>query len=157
MKVSVLDASAIINMKKKVKVADQWDYFKSLEGEVDAGRIAICGGVIREVSEGPHPDMPGAWARGMKDRMAHPIEPDPDRVADVMLVAGDVIDASSDREQADPDVVALALQLQAAGHEVIVVTDDRVDRPPIKISLVTACERVGIDTRSTDEFIGAGS
>lgn len=153
MRVVVLDASVIINMKKKVKVADQWEFFKGLEEEVDAGHIAIPAAVIREVSGGAHPDMPGAWARGMKDRLVHPLEPDPDRVAAVMAVAGDVIDATSDREQADPDVVALAMQIAASGHEVTVVEDDFVDRLPIKISLESACSRLGVDTQRGDEFI----
>lgn len=153
MKVHVLDSSTIVNLKTEIPVGKQWDFFKGLEIKVDTGEVAIAKSVIREVSDVQHPDMPGAWARGMQDRMQHPLEPDPASVAAVMAKAPEVVDQSSDREEADPEVIGLALDLTAAGHDVVVVTDDAVDRMPIKIAMTTACGRCGVQCMSTTEFL----
>ncbi|QYG94372.1 DUF4411 family protein (plasmid) [Iamia sp. SCSIO 61187] len=153
MKVHVLDSSTIVNLKSEIPVGKQWEFFKRLEAKVDAGEVAIAKSVIREVSDVQHPDMPGAWARGMQDRMQHPLEPDPASVAAVMAKAPEVVDQSSDREEADPEVIGLALDMIAAGHDVVVVTDDAVDRMPIKIAMTTACGRCGVQCMSTTEFL----
>jgi Domain of unknown function (DUF4411) len=151
--VYVLDACSIIAMKSLVAVADQWDFFKGLERLVVQGEIAIPIEVIREVAEGKHPDMPGAWARGMQAKLTRPLQAPPDVVRDVMHIAPDVIDADSQREQADPYVLALAMHLRADVETVHVVTDDRIDRRPIKISVVTACERLGLTWMATEDFL----
>jgi hypothetical protein len=100
--------------------------------------------VIKEVSAIAHPDVPGAWARGVRGQLRHPIDVDYRFVSTVMAVAGDVVDASATGEEADPYVLALALHLREGGYGVRVVTEDSVDRLPLRISLCTACERFGV-------------
>lgn len=41
-----------------------------------AGSIALPRHVIKETSEIAHPDVPGAWASGVRPLVVHPLEPD---------------------------------------------------------------------------------
>ncbi|MEJ7763936.1 MAG: hypothetical protein WKF86_00405 [Acidimicrobiales bacterium] len=82
--VYVIDSSSLIELKKQVGVAQQWDTFRRLEVMVEEGQIALAQAVINEVSLGRHPDAPGAWAKGMQDKLIHPREPAPQYVREVM-------------------------------------------------------------------------
>jgi len=140
----IVDTSALINFKTLIGVSDQWDAFKLLEQLVEQGRIAMPRQVVNEASEIAHPDLPGAWAPGVRSRLRYPLDVDYEHIQRVMREAGDVVDPNKSSEDADPYVLAQAMQLQAQGLEVVVVTDDDVDRMPIKISLTTACSRLGV-------------
>jgi azurin len=69
---------------------------------------------------------------------------------DVDLIAAN---ADPDRESADPYIVALAHQLKAEGYDVAVASNDRIYRPPNKLSISTACSRLEITVWSTETFI----
>ena len=105
----IVDTSALINFKTLIGVSDQWDAFKLLEQLVEQGRIAMPRQVVNEASEIAHPDLPGAWAPGVRSRLRYPLDVDYEHIQRVMREAGDV-----------------------------------VDRMPIKISLTTACGRLGV-------------
>ncbi len=60
-----------------------------------------------------------------------------------MSVAGDVVDSSKDREDADPYVLAMALYIQESGQKVEVVTQEKRDKLG-RISMATACARLGL-------------
>jgi len=77
-------------------------------------------------------------------RLRYPLDVDYEHIRLVMREAGDVVDPNKSSEDTDPYVIAQAVQLQAQGLEVVVVTDDDVDRMPIKISLTTAYSRLGV-------------
>lgn len=147
----VLDTSALLEAKLAVAVGDQWDTFKLLEELVVAGRIAMPRLVIREASEIAHPDLPGAWAPAMRSHLVHPLDPDWNHLAEVMRVAGDVVDANKAEEDADPYVLALGRQLQAEAHEVVIVTEDRIDR--VRIAMTTACARLGLSCCGVRAFL----
>lgn len=66
--------------------------------------------------------------------------------------AGDVVDPNKTKEDADPYVLALALQLLEEGHDVCVVTEDRVDRN--RIAVTNACTRLGLPHCSVRDFLG---
>ncbi len=51
------------------------------------------------------------------------------------------------------DTSAQALEFQQSGRLVRVVTEDRVDRLPIKIAMTTACERLGLTAWSLADFL----
>ena len=131
----VIDSSALIQMKDAVAGGDQWAAFREMESMVEAGTIALCRHVIREMAEVMHPDVPGVWAQGVRDKLLHPLDADYLHLTDVMAAAGSVVDASKTEEDADPYVLALALQLQRTGVPVTVVTCDEVDRVPIRIAI----------------------
>ncbi len=82
----------------------------------------------------------------MRPLLAQTLDADYGRIQAVMAAAGDVINESKSTEDADPWVVALAIDI-AHTHtgRVVVVTEDYVDRLPIKIALTTACTRLGVD------------
>jgi hypothetical protein len=61
-----------------------------------------------------------------------------ERVRELLSLVPDVIDKESQVEEADPYVLALALEIRAGGQKVVVVTEERRDRPD-KLSMNTAC------------------
>lgn len=151
MEVWVLDTSFLIKSKREISIFRQWEAFKRLEEMVEGGRIAMPNQVIDEITNTKHPDLPGAWAPGVRPKMRHA-----GRVADrhqkrVMEVASGVIDHKKRVEDADPYVLALALQLQTEGRSVCVVAEDFVDR--YRLSLATACRRLGLAWIPTREFL----
>lgn len=152
-KVWILDASSLVEAKFVLAVGDQWSTFKLLEDMVTRGEVAMPRLVIREVAEIAHPDLPGAWAPGVRDSQVHPLDPDWKHLSRVMLEAGDVVDPNKSTEDADPYVLALALQLVEEGFRVVVVTEDRIDRH--RIAVTTACTRLGVDYCSVRVFFNA--
>ncbi len=153
-KVWILDTSGLVDFKKLIRVDDQWAAFKQFEQLANDGGLAMPRHVITETSEIDHPDMPGAWAAGMRRQLQHPLDPAVDPwLLKVMAETAAVVDQSKETEEADPYVVALALQLADAGCCVAVVTSDVVDRMPIKIALATACAHFAIDVVSPRDFL----
>lgn len=148
----ILDSSALVRTKVLITVSNQWDAFKLLEQMVRDGAIAMPRLVIKELSEIAHPDLPGAWAPGVRDLQVHPLDPDYSHMAHVMDIAGDVVDVNKQKEDADPWVLALARQLNADGLATCIVTEDIVDR--VRISIATACERLSLTYCGTRDFLG---
>lgn len=64
-----------------------------------------------------------------------------------------MIEADAEVEKGDPYVLAQALELQRLGPKPQVVTDDTVDRLPIKIAMTTACQRLGLPYLTLDDFL----
>ncbi len=151
----ILDTSALVNFKVLISASEQWGAFRELERLVEQGRIAMPRQVIKEASEITHPDVPGAWAAGVRNRVLHPLDRIMNTFERVMLEAGDVLDPSKATEDADPYLLALALQIGATGRQAVVVTDDEVDRMPIRISMVTACSRLGLQRLDSRAFLTA--
>ena len=149
----VVDSSALIDTKKIVSVTKQWDAFKHLEQMVRDGKIAMPRQVINELQIIAHPDVPGAWASGVRGQFRHPLDVDLSHLDTVLLIAGDVVDVTKTTEDADPYVVALAVQLRDDGLKVCVVTEDTVDK--ISISIATACKRLMINHCGVRTFLAA--
>jgi len=57
------------------------------------------------------------------------------------------------KEEADHHILAAALELRDNGYKAIVITEETVDRPPRKMSMKTAGERLGITIISMQEFL----
>ncbi len=69
-----------------------------------------------------------------------------------MKVSGDVVDVNKASEDADPWVLALALQLQESMLlKICVVTEDTVDRN--RLSMITACERLNLRSCRIRDFL----
>lgn len=148
----VLDSSVVINLKRQLKVADQWPFLLRLTALVERGVVGWPRYVKKEVTGAQHPDAPGAWLAG---QAAQPFdEPDYDTVAEVLGIA-QLVDVEAEEEVADPWVVAMALELREAhpGARVVVASDDVVDRLPQKESIGTACERLHLELWSCNELI----
>ncbi len=148
----VLDTSSLIESKDLISINRQWEAFKLLEKRVEEGRIAMPRQVIDEITTTDHPDLPGAWAPGMRAKLRHTLRPDDRYMKRVMAVAGEVVDPSKKRDDADPWVLALALQLQSEGLAVCIVTEDTGDKDS-HISVASACGRLGLGWMRTREFL----
>lgn len=109
---------------------------------VTNGNIALPRQVINEVSEMNHPDLPGAWATGIRSLLQHTLDAAYTHMTHVMEIAGEVVDINKPQEDADPWVLALAEQLQEAHYNVCVVTRDTVDRD--RMSMATACRLLNL-------------
>ena len=147
----VLDSSALINFKHIIKIEHQWQFLECLKDMVGSGELFICRAVVNEVKQ-PHPDAPGAWAFGVRDEVQDAYDPEEVFVAEVMAKAGDVIDDEDEESDADPHVVAQALELRHKGFDVCVVTTDAKSHPD-RIAMTEACVRLNLETSSDREFI----
>lgn len=154
-RVWVIDTSALIDFKRQIPANEQWQGFKRLEELVAAGEIAMPRQVIAEIGRTAHPDLPGAWAPGVRGALRYPLDVDFEQLRAVMAEAGQVVDPNKTDEDADPYVAALALQLREQGLDVVVVTTDAVDHLPIRIALTTACDRLGLRHADSRTFLTA--
>lgn len=154
--VATVDTSALIAFKGLVKIDDQWGLLMRMSDLVREGAITFPKQVTKELAYGQHPDAPGAWIGSAKSDVCHP-QPGDETLVKVLEVAPQLVDyeATADREVADPYVAAMAHEVGARhnGCRVVVVTNDVVDRLPLKLSLRTACERLGIEVWSPEDFI----
>lgn len=148
----VLDSSFLIESKAVISIFQQWKAFKLLEKMVASGRIALPGQVIKEVTATAHPDLPGAWAPGVRELLRHPLIPDEQFLGRVTAVAGEVVDLNKPHKDADTYVLAIALQLQTDGWAVCIVTEDIVGRGR-RLSIAAACRRLGLAWIPTREFL----
>ena len=139
--VAVFDTSALIEAKTMISARRQWRFFEILKEMVQRGEVCFPPEVKNELQVGKHIDTPEAWALDVWRAVRCPA-PHVNTLAHVMQVAGDVVDEGLEREQADPYVLAQALEMRGLGARVI--TEDRTDRLPIKIALTTACDRLEI-------------
>jgi len=149
----VLDASALIEVKKMVSGNHQWNFFKALEAMVEDGHIAFPRQVVKELKEGPHPDVPGAWIQGVARATVHPLDADVEVVAEVMAGTNNLVDPNAEGDPADPWVIALAMDIaKDQDLEVMVVTNDHTNHHG-NDSLASACDKLGVTHIRVDEFI----
>lgn len=157
----VLDTSAIATFKQRERIPleHQWAFLRKLEEAVSEGRVFFPRLVVVELTDKkrvPHPDAPGVWAIGMRNQIAHAYRPSESSLFEVMQRAGDVVDPE-DAEDADPHVLAQALDLRdASPADVFVVSQDTLGGED-HISLREACRRFvpSIGHMAPDEFIVA--
>ena len=149
----VLDPSALIQFKQLVKVENQWQFFRCLERMVEEGSLYICRSAVHEMKV-KHPDAPGAWAYGVRRKVQQCYDPTEESRAQVMRVAGDVVDPEDEEDDADLYVIAQALDLQGLGRQVVVVTRDRLNYAS-HISVAEACGRLNISTCDERAFVEA--
>jgi hypothetical protein len=154
--VFVVDTSAIIEFKGLVKIDDQWGHLLHMSDLVRSGALTFPRQVAKELAYGQHPDAPGAWIGNAKRDVCH-AQPSEETLVKVLEVAPQLVDyeTTADREVADPYVAAMAHEIAARhnGCRVIVATNDVVDRLPLKLSLKTACERLGVEVCSAASLI----
>jgi hypothetical protein len=148
----LLDSSALTNIKIIVPGAEQWRLFRRLEVLVENGNLAFPKQIKVEVTEIAHPDAPGVWAAGVFGKTKHPTEPDPLYLSQVMSSdAAAVVDPNKTREDGDPYLIALAMQLIDEGLDVCIVTDDQKDNPT-RIAMAAACDHLHVSWCGVEEF-----
>jgi hypothetical protein len=139
----VVDTSSLIQVRQAgISAAKQAAVFKTLTGLAEAGRLVFPPQVREELewAEADHPaDAALVWTRKVREtaeRLANLAT-----VQRVLARAPKLIDADSKRDQADPYVIALALDSESLGG-VSILSDDRTDRfdghgVPRKLSVAT--------------------
>lgn len=145
--ICVLDTSTLIHLKREVGLDEQWELLMHMHELVVNGALAFPRQVHKELSVAKFPDALGAWVGFANKVVCHP-QPSDDTMTRVLEVASQLVEVNlpPDREVADPYVAAMALELRERHPDsrVVVVTDDVVDREPLKISLRTACGRLSL-------------
>ena len=153
--VYVIDASSLINIKRHVTAAHQWNFFnETLTEMVNRGDLLIVPQVETECGYGEHPDVPGAWVLAKASNFAGVREPSKHTVREVLDKWPRLVNPDKEREDADPYVVARALELQKAKVEVCVVTDDVLNHLPATVSIANVCKDLGILWTSLAGFLG---
>lgn len=150
----VVDTSVLIEFKSIVGINDQWRLLLQMTEHVKAGALSFPRQVVKEMSEGDYPDAPGAWVVEAKKDCRHP-QPAEETLTTVLGVAPLLVDIESTKEYADPYVAAQAHELQDRhqSSRVLVATNDTVDRPPVKTSLLSACSDLDIEVISPEDFV----
>ena len=154
LRVYVVDTSAVLEIKSQVPLAAQWHLFHGLSVLLQRGAIAFPVQVRSEIVRAKYPDGPGVWIAAHKGTERHP-QPEDDVLAEVLAAAPKLVDPFAEDEDADPYVVAMALTIsrRLPTAAVRVATRDTVDRLPIKTSLKSACDRLGVECCSPEEFL----
>jgi hypothetical protein len=117
---------------------------------VKEGRLVWPPQVETELTEyGGDPDRPAKW---VLDNVTGKRSPAFESIRRVMAEAGEVVDQKKEKEDADPYVLGLGVELQAADSRVLVVTNDFRDKRG-RISMVTACERLELPTMRFKSFL----
>ncbi len=147
----ILDTSSLVETKSVVTLAEQWETFKLLEDMVNSGKIAMPKQVINELSEFKHPDIPGAWATGIRKNLKFSVDVNYESVATVQSKCPKLTDYTKENEDADPYVVALAHQLKAQDEIPCVVTEDKVNHK--FQSIVNACSQLEIKCTDIKTFL----
>ena len=143
----IFDSSALIDMKTHRPLEAQWDIAVSLLDLARLGQVMFPATVHREMVELNHPDVPGVWAAKASTIQGVLQEPQGKTVREVLASHGTLVDQSDPNEaqKADPFVVALALELDRQGAEVVVVSkDEEVQR---------ACQTFSIPVESWAQFL----
>lgn len=142
----VIDTCSIIQIRRGPVPGPQIPVvYNALSQLVAAGTLLYPKQVVGELEEctgssSNKPDLPYLWAK-RNEAQATRFGFDPANLKLVLAhpVASQVLDTSkSGKDEADPYVLELATRLQAAGHDVTVLTEDRNNKP-MKLSLHSAC------------------
>ena len=153
-RIAILDTSALIEVKTAIAPQRQWEFFEIMKERVQRGQVCFPRAVREELRGRKHHDTPETWALNVYQHIPGTAEPSATTLQEVMRIAGDVVEADAEGDPADPYVLAQALEFQQSGRLVRVVTEDRVDRLPIKIAMTTACQRLGLAAWSLADFLG---
>lgn len=95
----VLDASVVINLKRRLKVAEQWPFLLKLSRLVEAGKVGWPRYVRKELTDARHPDAPGAW---LAEHLPS---------ASVVVASDDIVDRMPQKESIATACARLGLQL----------------------------------------------
>ncbi|MBI4470943.1 MAG: DUF4411 family protein [Acidobacteria bacterium] len=138
--VAVFDTSSIIEIRRSIQNSRKAVVFEALAQLVRDGRLHFPKEVLKELerrADPENPDQQVIWAKRTVSLAAGcpvPFE----TVRDVLRRVPRVLDPDKQGvDEADPYILALAIELQKVGKQVIVVTEENRETPT-KMSLRTA-------------------
>jgi len=136
----VIDTSSLLAVRETYSAAHERKVFSAMTKYATRQKLLyppeVCAELERGAESESNPDPPLVWARNHRHCSERPA--DLATVRRVLDRVPELLDPDNPNEQADPYVLAVSLDLHIGGFDVCVVTDDRRDRPPTKISLATA-------------------
>lgn len=132
-----IDASSLITLKGFPRniFSTVWE---DLEKAVKDGWIISPEAVKRELLA--YDDEVAKWSKGMDSFFYDPTDTVLDRVATLMKTFPDLVNHSSDKDQADPYVVALAQDTGA-----VVVTEETSKRNNKKAKIPSVCKTLDVE------------
>ena len=154
----VIDTSSLINVKETIRPSERVQVFIELTTLCQQGRLVYPNEVFRELQDGVKPgrrDLPFEWARDNK-QMGCRIGACHDELNSVM--SHPVAKLTSDPDQtkepddADPHVLATALNLVSNWYKPIVVTQESRKKPPL-VSLNIAAGSLGLPAINLYAFL----
>lgn len=153
----VIDTCSVIHVRRIVQTGRQPAVYNKLTEMVEAGSLVFPTQVFDELHRNAgsgKEDRPFDWAKRNKAQ-ACTHGTDYQKAALVLSEVPEVLDPDkpSGQDEADPYVLALALQLQEDGMDVTVITEERNDKPK-KLSLNTACGLLKIPCVPIAPFLG---
>ena len=122
----VVDTSSLIAVTTVVRRADRQRIYQGLGELVNAARLIFPRQVVPELERYQGAENPAlAWAKAHQAQACRhkvPLE----RVGEVLARVADVLDTAKDTgpDEADPYVLALALDLAAPGGDVRIITEE---------------------------------
>jgi hypothetical protein len=151
----IIDSSSIIAVREQVSRVHERKVFNALSSLAAASRLCWPPEVTQEVETALIADSAVAWVRALRvpgERTAKL-----ETVKSVLQKAPLLVDPDATREQADPYVVALALEIASDDFFAplaTIITEDRRDKPT-KLSLATAAGLHGIPTIPLRAFLSS--
>lgn len=135
----VIDTSSLLAVRETYGAAHERKVLAALAKYATRGKLwyppEVCGELEDGEDAASGPDFPLVWVRN--HRHCAERKADLGTVRRVLDRCSDLLDPDKPEEQADPYVLAVAIDLKIGGFDVCVVTDDRKDKPT-KLSLATA-------------------
>ena len=152
----VVDTSSVAQVRRSVENAKKKHVFQSMTALVQSGNLVFPKQLVAELGRMADPKSPDAQYQWAKENESKATEhaPNLDEVQRVLAEVPTVLDADKDTgvEEADPYVLALAVQLHNQGKEVRIVTEDARDIPT-QMSLRTAAGLLGIPSVPLTAFL----
>lgn len=142
----VIDTSSLLGVREQFGRAGERKVFAALSALVERGYLFFPPEVYHELERGSPADAVTddaalEWAKTVRTHAEKAANLE--TVRDVLAVAVELVDPDKSDEQADPYVLALAIDVRGLGFDVTVVTDDFRDKPA-KLSLATAAGMLGV-------------
>lgn len=138
----VIDTSSITEIRRRLTRADQVTVYTSLTLLVTGGHLVFPAEVLDELKRGSNPsssreDLPFEWCKSVAGTAS--LNPSLVTVKEVLGQVPDVLDPDKPRgaEEADPYILALAVELKRNGQDASIITQDKTDKPK-KLSLSSA-------------------
>lgn len=146
----VIDSSSLIDMKMYYPMAVFRSLWVRCDSLIAEGRLCAPSVVLEELEQ--KDDELTEWARGRNGVLFHPDSSDlAERVIEILGIFPNLINSDLDREQADPFVIAMALekregpqQMLFGGGDVYVVTEEKNNGNGNKTKIPKVCDHFGL-------------
>jgi hypothetical protein len=152
----VVDTSSICEVRRCIASPKQKIVFDRMGALVEAGRLTYPKQVVDELertADPKNPDPRFAWAKSHEPR-ACATPPSLDSVKKILETVPAVLDPQKDSgpEEADPYILAMALEFSTEGKDVRIASEETKDTPR-KMSLRTAAGWLGLSSLPLKAFL----